>query len=144
MAAYRFIGIHRPKLDDKGRLFLPAKFREQLAEGVIVTMGQEDCLYVWPLDVYDAEAERVAGLDLDIPDNRAYRRMFFAVGDMSTPDKQGRIGLPAEMRNFAGLERDVVIVGNYNRLEIWSPERWEAYREAKEQDYTRIDRSVRA
>ncbi|WP_370248652.1 division/cell wall cluster transcriptional repressor MraZ [Nocardioides sp.] len=136
---YEFIGIHRPKLDDKGRLFLPARFREQLAQGVAVTKGQEDCLYVWPSDVFKVEARRVAQLPTSSRANRGYRRMFFSASEKSVPDKQGRIGLSAEMRTFAGLERDVVIVGNFDRLEIWSPEKWEAYSADVEPTYSALD-----
>lgn len=135
----RFVGTFRPKLDEKGRLFLPAKFRSRLAEGVVVTQGLDRCLFVWPPEVYDVEAEKVAARPMTSRAGRSYQRMFFAGADEVTPDKQGRISISAEQRAFAGLERDVVVIGVSNRLEIWNPAAWEEYHAAEVEQFVDID-----
>ena len=135
----RFMGTFRPKLDEKGRLFLPAKFRDRLAEGVVVTQGQENCLVVWPPEVFDREADRAQEKPLTSKAARGYARIFFAGGDEVTPDKQGRICISAPLRQWAGLERDVVVIGVMNRLEIWDPTRWEAYSGEAQDKYAALD-----
>ena len=135
----RFMGTYRPKLDEKGRLFLPAKFREQLAEGVVVTQGQENCLVVWPPEVFDREAERAAERPMTSKAARGYNRMFFSAGDEVVPDKQGRIGIPAVLRDYAALDREVVVIGVRDRLEIWNPEQWREYQEAEVRRFAELD-----
>ncbi|GAA5151185.1 division/cell wall cluster transcriptional repressor MraZ [Nocardioides marinquilinus] len=135
----RFMGTYRPRLDEKGRLFLPAKFRNALAEGVVVTQGQEKCLVVWPPEVFDAEADRAAERSMTSKAARSYARMFFAGGDDVVPDKQGRISIAAPLRDYAGLEKDVVVIGVRNRLEIWNPQAWEDYQAAEIQRFADLD-----
>lgn len=137
----RFMGTYRPKLDEKGRLFLPAKFRDRLAEGVVVTQGQERCLVVWPPDVFDAEADKAADRPMTDKASRAYQRMFFSGGDEVVPDKQGRVSLPPPLREYAGLERDVVVIGVRNRLEIWNPVAWDEYQAAEIEKFSDLDES---
>jgi len=133
------MGTYTPKLDEKGRVFLPAKFRDRLANGVVVTRGQENCLYVWPTDVFEVEAEKAAAMPTTTRDGRDFQRMFFSASDEGTPDKQGRIGISAPLRTWAGLERDVVVIGVMNRLEIWDPTRWEQYYGDAESKYADLD-----
>jgi MraZ protein len=135
----RFMGTYRPKLDEKGRLFLPAKFRGRLAEGVVVTQGQENCLVVWPPDVFDREADRAAERPLTSKAARSYARTFFSGADEVVPDKQGRIGIQPELRAYAGLEREVVVIGVRDRLEIWNPVRWAEYQEAELAKFVELD-----
>lgn len=134
-----FMGTFTPKLDEKGRVFLPAKFRDRLAEGVVVTRGQENCLYVWPTDVFEIEAEKAAAMSTSTKDGRDYQRMFFSASEESQPDKQGRIGIPATLRTWAGLDRDVVVIGVMNRLEVWEPGRWEDYSTGAQEAYADLD-----
>jgi MraZ protein len=134
-----FMGTYTPKLDEKGRVFLPAKFRDRLAEGIVVTRGQENCLYVWPADVFEVEAVRAASMSTDTKDGRDFQRMFFSGGDEVTPDKQGRIGIAAPLRTWAGLDRDVVVIGVMNRLEIWDPARWDDYSSGAQGKYADRD-----
>ncbi|MCX6401198.1 MAG: division/cell wall cluster transcriptional repressor MraZ [Propionibacteriales bacterium] len=122
-----FMGTYTPKLDDKGRLFLPAKFRDRLAEGLVVTQGQDKCLVVWPPDVFAQEADRAAARPMTNRAARNYARVLFGGGDEVTPDKQGRVGIPVPLREYAGLERDVVVVGVRDRLEIWNPTAWREF-----------------
>jgi len=135
----RLLGIYRPKLDEKGRLFLPAKFRDSLAEGVVVTQGHENCLIVWPPDVFDAEADKASERPMTSKAGRAYQRMFFSGGDEVVPDKQGRIGIAAPLREYARLEKDVVIIGVRNRLEIWNPQAWAEYQGREIESFADLD-----
>ncbi|MEZ0580988.1 division/cell wall cluster transcriptional repressor MraZ [Nocardioides sp. MH1] len=134
-----FMGTYTPKLDEKGRLFLPAKFRDRLAEGIVVTQGQESCLVVWPSDVFADEAERAAARPMTNRAARRYARVLFAGGDEGKPDKQGRIGIPAHLRDYAGLERDVVVIGVRDRLEIWNPTAWREFQEDAMGDFVDLD-----
>lgn len=135
----RFMGTFRPKLDEKGRLFLPAKFRDLLAEGVVVTQGQERCLVVWPPEVFDREADRASSKPLTSKAARGYARMFFSGGEETTPDKSGRIGIPAPLREYAGLEKEVVVIGVRDRLEIWHPATWETYQAEELARFAELD-----
>jgi MraZ protein len=130
-----FLGTHTPRLDDKGRLILPAKFREQLEAGVVVTRGQERCLYVFPA----AEFERIAGQLRQAPvtskQARDYLRVFLSGASDEVPDKQGRITLPPLLRSYAGLERDCAVIGAGERVEIWDSQAWETYLAEQEQSF---------
>ena len=130
-----FLGTHAPRLDDKGRLILPAKFREQLEAGVVVTRGQERCLYVFPV----AEFERIAGQLRQAPvtskQARDYLRVFLSGASDEVPDKQGRITLPPLLRTYAGLERDCAVIGAGQRVEIWDAGAWDAYLAQQEQSF---------
>jgi MraZ protein len=134
----RVMGTYRPKLDEKGRLFLPAKFRAALAEGVVVTQGQENCLYVWPPAVFDREIEAL-DRPLSSRAGRSLARMFYSSGEDLMPDKQGRIAVPVTLREYAGLEKDVVVIGVRDRLEIWNPARWEEYQAAESERFAVLD-----
>jgi MraZ protein len=134
-----FMGTYTPKLDDKGRLFLPAKFRDRLAEGLVVTQGQENCLVVWPEDVFLQEAERAQQTPLTSRDARDYSRMLFAGAEQGTPDKQGRVGIPPHLRAYAGLDKDVVVIGVSDRLEIWDSTRWAEYSAQAQAKFADLD-----
>src|SRR5215813_15093580 len=122
-----FLGTHTPRLDEKGRLILPAKFRDDLAGGVVITKGQERCLYVFPTH----EFQRIAGQLRDTPVThkaaRAYSRVFFASAHDEVPDKQGRVSIPGHLREYAGLDRDLVVIGASSRVEIWDQQAWDTY-----------------
>lgn len=134
-----FMGTFRPKLDDKGRLFLPAKFRDRLAEGLVVTQGQEKCLVVWPEDVFMVEAQRAQARGMTSRDARGHSRMLFSGAEQSVPDKQGRIVVPAHLRGYAGLDREVVVIGVLDRLEVWDPARWEEYSSEASEAFAEMD-----
>lgn len=123
-----FFGTHLPKLDEKGRLFLPAKYRDELAAGVVLTRGQEHhCLYVFPQADFTRMGEELSTSQPTARSARDHRRVFFASGFEQIPDKQGRITVPPTLREYAGLQRDCAVVGNNTRLEIWDAEAWESY-----------------
>ncbi|QLQ10430.1 MAG: division/cell wall cluster transcriptional repressor MraZ [Nocardioidaceae bacterium] len=134
-----FFGLYTPKLDDKGRLFLPAKYREAFAEGVVVTRGQERCLYVWPTAEFARLTERLRDLPVANKAGRDYVRMLFSAASDEKPDKQGRITIPAQLRSYASLEREIVISGAMNRVEIWDAEAWNAYEADREPAFSDLE-----
>jgi MraZ protein len=129
-----FLGTHTPRLDDKGRLFLPAKYRDELAGGIVITkgQGQEHCLYVFPRDEFARIAEALRSQPETTQAVRDRSRVFFASASDEIPDRQGRITVPLSLRTYAGLQRDCVVVGANTRLEIWDTQAWETYEAAQE------------
>lgn len=137
-----FFGTYTPKLDDKGRLFLPAKFRDQLTEGLVVTRGQERCLTIWSLEDFGRLTERLAQAPVTNKSTRDYVRMLFAAASQEVPDKQGRISIPPALRDYASLRKDVVVIGSMNRIEIWDPTAWQTYSEEQEQVFSELSDEV--
>ncbi|MCC3764372.1 division/cell wall cluster transcriptional repressor MraZ [Glycomyces sp. TRM65418] len=134
-----FLGTHTPRLDDKGRVILPAKFREGLAEGVVITKGQERCLYVFPEAEFTRIAEALQQAPMSSKTARAYSRVFFASAHDEVPDKQGRVTIPPRLREYAGLDRDLAVIGASNRVEIWNSRTWDDYLEASEEAFADIE-----
>lgn len=137
-----FLGEYQHSLDDKGRLVLPSKFRDGLAEGCVVTKGQEHCLYVFPMDRWEIEVERVNRLPRTNRRNRNYARSFFGAATDQKPDKQGRIQVPPPLRTFADLDKDVMVVGVADRLELWNAEAWEALSDEADELYADIEEAL--
>ncbi|AZA08919.1 MULTISPECIES: division/cell wall cluster transcriptional repressor MraZ [Corynebacterium] len=127
-----FLGTYTPKLDDKGRLTLPAKFREDLAGGLMVTKGQDHSLAVYPREEFAARARKAAAVSRTNPEARAFIRNLAASADEQRPDGQGRITLSAAHREYAGLSKECVVIGSVDFLEIWDAEAWSAYQEQTE------------
>jgi len=120
-----FLGRHSHNLDEKGRLAIPARFRELLADGLVLTRGIDQCLAAYPRPAWERLAERINALSMADRDARQFRRMVFAEAADVALDGQGRIVVPAELRRYAGIEREAIIVGVHTSIEIWSPVRWE-------------------
>ena len=135
-----FLGTHAPRLDEKGRLILPAKYREELAGGVVITKGQERCLYVFTQEEFARITEEMRNSETPAP--RANSRVFFASASDELPDKQGRITVPPALRTYAGLQRDCVVIGANTRLEIWDAQAWETYLAAQEDSYAEAAEEV--
>ena len=131
-----FLGTHHPRLDDKGRLFLPAKFRERMAEGLVVTRGQERCLYVFPMDEFVRVSQQLRSAPMTSKAVRDYLRVFLSGASDEVPDKQGRITIPAGLRQYAGLSRDCTVIGAGERVEVWDTEAWERYLSSTEQAFS--------
>ena len=129
-----FLGRFDHAIDTKGRMALPARYRDHLADGVVVTRGFDSCLLVYPLAEWAPLAERVSGLSISDPDVRALRRLLFADAADIELDKQGRVLIPAGLRDYAGLDREAVVVGMHTFIEIWSPEQWSDERTALDRD----------
>ncbi|WP_137120132.1 division/cell wall cluster transcriptional repressor MraZ [Segeticoccus rhizosphaerae] len=122
-----FLGTHTPRLDDKGRLFLPAKFRDRMAGGLVVTRGQERCLYVFPMDEFTRMAETMRTTPVTSKAVRDYQRVFLSGASDEIPDKQGRVTIPAALRAYAGLSRECTVIGAGSRVEVWDTAAWDAY-----------------
>jgi MraZ protein len=137
-----FLGTHAPRLDEKGRLILPAKYREELAGGVVITKGQERCLYVFPQDEFTRITEALRTAPVTAKSVRDSSRVFFASASDELPDKQGRITVPTALRAYAGLERDCVVIGANTRLEIWDTQAWDTYLAAQEDSFAEAAEEV--
>ena len=137
-----FVGTHFPKLDEKGRLFLPAKFREQLAGGLVMTKGQDRCLYVFADEQFAVFGERIQQASLSAKAVRDYVRVFFAGASFEVPDKQGRVTLPTALREYAGLDRDIAVIGASNHVEIWDAPAWQAFLATSEQSFADLSEEV--
>lgn len=120
-----FMGEYSHTVDAKGRLIVPSKFRELLGDEFVVTKGMDGCLFVYPSQEWKVIEEKFRNVSQMGKDARKFARFFFAGAAACEVDKQGRILLPPVLREFAGLEKDVILAGVLNRIEIWSKERWE-------------------
>ena len=130
-----FLGTHTPRLDDKGRLILPARFRPQLADGLVMTRGQERCLFLLPLDEFRRMHAGLSQAPVTSKQARDYLRVFLSGASDELPDRQGRISIPPMLRRYAGLDRDVAVIGAGTRVEIWDLRAWETYLAEQEAGY---------
>lgn len=137
-----FLGTHTPRLDDKGRMILPAKYREELSAGLVVTKGQERCLYVFPASEFGRITEALRTAPVTAKSVRDYSRVFFASASDEELDKQGRITIPQGLREYAGLDRDCVVIGANTRLEIWDAAAWASYLEQQEPAFSAASEEV--
>ena len=137
-----FLGTHTPRLDDKGRLILPAKFRDELAEGLVITKGQERCLYIWPAAKFARIADQLRAAPVTSKGPRDFMRVLYAGASDEVPDKQGRVTIPAQLRTYAGLERECVVIGANARVEVWDTAAWETYLAAQEQAFADLSEEV--
>ncbi len=137
-----FLGTHTPRLDEKGRLILPAKFRDELAGGLVITKGQDRCLYVFPTAEFRSIAEELQAQPVTHETARAYGRLFFSGAHDEVPDKQNRVTIPGPLREWAGLDRDVAVIGAGNRVEIWDQQAWEQYQASNADAYAGIQEGV--
>jgi MraZ protein len=122
-----FLGTHEPRLDDKGRLVLPAKFRDGFSSDVVLTKGQDLSIVMWPLSEFQLYAQKIREASRNDARVRSYLRVFFSSAFDEQIDKQGRITLPATLRDYAQLSRDVIVVGADTTVEIWDPKLWNTY-----------------
>nr|WP_218848354.1 division/cell wall cluster transcriptional repressor MraZ [Microbacterium esteraromaticum] len=136
------MGTHSPKLDDKGRVILPAKFREDLGGGVVVTRGQERCLYVFSTAEFEQLHERIRQAPLSNKQARDFLRMFLSGASAEMPDSQNRITLPAHLRQYAGLGKELVVTGVGAHAEIWDAAAWNDYLESNEESYADLEQEV--
>ena len=110
-----FLGTYEPKLDDKGRVILPARFREDMEGGIVLTRGQEHCIYAFPAQEFE---------------------------QMTVPDKQGRITLPPDLRKYAGLDRELTVIGAGSRAEIWNSQAWNDYLSVQEDVFSQTENEI--
>ena len=119
-----FMGEYNHTIDAKGRLIIPAKFRELLGTEFVLTRGLDGCLFIYPVDEWKAFEQKLRALPLTNKNARTFSRFFVAGAAMCELDRQGRVLVPQTLREFAGLEKDVVLTGNLDRIEVWSKEKW--------------------
>lgn len=137
-----FLGTHEPRLDDKGRLILPAKFREELAAGLVITKGQERCLYVFPSQEFSVITETLKQAPVTAKSARDYSRVMFAGAHDEIPDRQGRVTIPQSLRTYAGLEKECVVIGANTRVEIWDATSWNEYLADREKSFADVSEEV--
>ena len=137
-----FLGTHEPKLDEKGRLILPARFRDELAEGLVITKGQERCLYVFTAAEFALITERLRQAPVTQKNSRDYLRVMFAGAHDEVPDNQGRVTIPAGLRTYATLEKNCVVIGANTRLEIWDANAWSKYLTDREKTFADVSEEV--
>ena len=129
-----FMSEYNHTVDAKGRLIIPSKFRESLGEEFVVSKGMDGCLFVYANEDWNAFEQKLTSLPLINKEARQFARFFLAGAAQVELDKQGRILLPAGLREFAGLDKEVVLVGVGSRIEIWSKDKWDAVCEDENMD----------
>ena len=137
-----FLGTYAPKLDEKGRIILPAKFWDELSEGVVLTRGQERCVYVFSAATFQQQLEHLRNAPVTNKAGRDYQRLFLSGASDEVPDKQRRVTIPPMLRQYAGLDRELTVIGAGNRAEIWSTEAWNAYYAEKEEAFANTEEEV--
>jgi len=128
-----FLGTYTPKLDEKGRFFLPAKFREELTAEFVITRQPDRCLAVWPKEAFVAQVRETAPGPSVSPKNRAFKRMIASGASDESADAQGRVVIPQPLRNYAGLTKDIYVIGADDHVEVWDAAQWETYSAAQEE-----------
>jgi MraZ protein len=124
------LGTHSYQLDPKGRLSLPARFREAFADGAWVTIGQDGCLFAFPRVEWERRADEVGASPLSDAAGRAYARLFFGASDELKLDNQGRLTLPGRLREGVGITKDVIVLGVRDRMEVWDRAAYQRYEAA--------------
>lgn len=139
-----FIGEYNHSLDEKGRMNMPVKFRSTLAGGAVITRGLDHCLFVYPKQEWETMAAKLAALPITQKNSRAFARLMLAGAWDVELDSQGRVMLPEYLRQYAGIEKHVVVAGLYNRIELWDEDAWQEYKAATEQESDAIAESMGA
>lgn len=137
-----FMGEYRHTIDEKGRLIIPAKFREALGQSFVVTRGLDNCLFVYPPHEWSQLEQKLKTLPFTRSDARAFTRFFFSGATEVEVDKQGRAHLPANLRKYAKLTKECVVIGVSNRVEIWSNDVWEDYFAQSEESFNDIAEKI--
>ncbi|MCX6796212.1 MAG: division/cell wall cluster transcriptional repressor MraZ [Candidatus Falkowbacteria bacterium] len=137
-----FIGEYQHRIDEKGRMAVPVKFRILLKKGAVVTRGIDNCLFLYPREQWAKIANKLANMPVSQARARAFSRLMIAGAMEVDFDNQGRISLPEYLRIFAGLKKKAIIAGLYDRLEIWDEENWNKYKNGAEKESTAIAESL--
>jgi MraZ protein len=137
-----FLGTHTPRLDDKGRFFIPAKFRDELTDGLVITRQQDRCLAIYRKDVFEAEASRAMSGSTTLAKVRDFQRMLASGASEEKPDAQGRLMIPPMLRSYAGLDKEIVVIGAINRVEVWDSQAWAAYQAAQETAFAEMNEEI--
>ena len=133
-----FLGEYQHSIDDKGRLIIPAKFREALGTEFIVTRGLDNCLFIYPVEEWQQLEQKLKSLPMMKADARAFARFFFSGAAECEWDKQGRVNVPSHLREYAKLDKECIVIGVSNRVEIWDKATWEQYTVQSQQSVNEI------
>lgn len=133
-----FLGQYEHTIDEKGRLIIPAKYRESLGDNFIITFGLDVCLFVYPIEEWKVLAEKLKLLPLGQRDARAFKRILFSRATSCTLDNQGRAIIMKYLRDYARIKREVMVIGVLDRIEVWSKEIWQGYFKEIEDSYEDI------
>jgi MraZ protein len=137
-----FLGSQPLRLDDKGRLFLPAKWRDDLAAGLVMNKGQEHCVYLFATAEFERMGKQMSTAPVTSKGLRDSARVFFSSATAEVPDRQGRVTVPPSLRAYAGLTRDCVAVGANTRAEIWDAQAWQDYLLTAEPAFAELSEEV--
>ena len=137
-----FLGTYEPKLDDKGRVILPARFREDMEGGIVLTRGQEHCIYAFPAQEFEQMTVELRRAPLSPKQARDYVRVLLSGAYKEVPDKQGRITLPPDLRKYAGLDRELTVIGAGSRAEIWNSQAWNDYLSVQEDVFSQTENEI--
>jgi MraZ protein len=136
------LGTFAPKLDDKGRIILPAKFWDEFSGGLVMTRGRDRCVYVYGQREFEELHERIRTAPLTTKEGRDYVRLFLSGATQDVPDKQHRVTIPPMLRSYAGLDRDLTVIGAGSHAEIWDTGAWDEFYSATEAGYAEADGEV--
>lgn len=136
------MGEYQHTIDEKGRMIIPAKLREGLGTTFVLTRGLDNCLFVYPLEEWRQLEQKLKTLPFTRSDARAFTRFFFSGASECEWDKQGRVNIPQPLRSYAKLDKDCIVIGVSNRVEIWSKETWETYMSQSEESFNEIAEKI--
>ena len=134
-----FLGEYQHTLDPKGRVILPSAFRDELAEGLVMTVGLDHCIEVHSAAGWAHKIEQLRALRSTDAQERRFVRMMTALAHSQQLDKQGRVSVPARLREYAGVDKELAVVGSDDHIELWDTERWSAYRDEALADFANTD-----
>lgn len=137
-----FMGEYQHTIDDKGRMIIPSKFREDLGQSFVLTRGLDQCVFGYPMDEWKQLEQKLKALPFTKKDARAFTRFFFSGATECDLDKQGRVNLSQPLRQYAKLDKECVVIGVSNRIEIWSKAIWEEYYQESEASFDDISESL--
>lgn len=137
-----FLGTYEPKLDNKGRVILPARFREDMEGGIVLTRGQEHCIYAFPAQEFEQMTVELRRAPLSSKQARDYIRVLLSGAYKEVPDKQGRITLPPDLRKYADLDRELTVIGAGSRAEIWNSQAWNDYLSVQEDVFSQTENEI--
>jgi len=137
-----FMGEYEHQIDVKGRIIVPAKFRADLGDQFVLTRGLDQCLFVYPMDEWKILEEKLKKLPLTKKDARSFTRFFFSGATECEVDKQGRVNIPQPLRTYSKLEKECIVIGVSNRVEVWSKELWEDYISQSENSFVEISENL--
>ncbi len=137
-----FMGEYQHSIDEKGRMIIPAKLRDGLGTTFVVTRGLDNCLFVYPQEEWGQLEQKLKTLPFTRSDARAFTRFFFSGAIECEWDKQGRVNIPQHLRTYGKLEKECIVIGVSNRVEIWSKETWETYMSQSEESFNEIAEKI--